>query len=490
MTIVDIVTGATAARGHRLRRLAATFDRPTARMIADAFAAAEIVVVILAALIAKLIYFEAVFDGSPPLEPYLMAGAAGGLLAAYTLRSRQLSTPSALYKGLQNWLLIISALATSFLMLIAAAYVLKISAAYSRGWVFCWFVLTVAFVLAWRAASRRVLRRLTAAGYVSRRIAVVISKSMPAAFAEPFAETEEARLAGLHVVRTAEAGSGEGIEGMLAEDLREVVLAGKGSNLDDIVINSEGFTQDQTKAILRELSILPVDIWLSTSAIDCGVPFNKFDRLGAVGVLQVRAKPIYGWGFVAKGCLDYVLAAIGLFVLAPLLAIIALAIKIDSPGSVLFRQRRQGYNEREITVLKFRTMSVAEDGPSVEQARRNDARITRVGRFLRGSSLDELPQLINVLRGEMSLVGPRPHALAHDAYYRARIQNYASRFRVKPGITGLAQVRGLRGETQSVGMMQQRVEADLEYIDTWSLALDLRILALTPLFGFLSKNAY
>jgi Undecaprenyl-phosphate glucose phosphotransferase len=489
MTIVNFTDETAAARGHRVRGLAAIFDRPTARMTADSLAAFEIVLVCVAALIARSIYFELAFGDMPPIEPYLIAGMAGGLSVAYILRSRQLSTSSVFYKGLQHWLHIVGAVTTGFLLLIAAAYVLKISATYSRGWVFFWYGLALVFVLMWRATSRRILRELTAAGYVGRRIAVVSNKAMPAALAETFAVTEEARLTGFHFVTADAQRAGDPVAGLHIDDLWELMQAGKANNLDDIVINSEGFTPAQTKAILRELSILPVDIWLSTSAIDCGVPFHKLDRLGTVGVLQVRAKPIYGWGFVAKGCLDYVLAAIGLFVLAPLLAAIAIAVKWDSPGPVLFRQRRQGYNEREITVLKFRTMSVLEDGPKIEQVKPNDARITRIGRVLRGSSLDELPQLINVLRGEMSLVGPRPHALAHDAYYRAQIQNYASRFRVKPGITGLAQIRGFRGETQTVGKMQQRVEADLEYIDTWSLARDLRILALTPLFGFVGKNA-
>jgi putative colanic acid biosynthesis UDP-glucose lipid carrier transferase len=168
---------------------------------------------------------------------------------------------------------------------------------------------------------------------------------------------------------------------------------------------------------------------------------------------------------------------------------IALAIKLDSRGPVLFRQRRHGYNHRVIDVYKFRTMTVAEDGDRVEQARKNDPRVTRFGKFLRKSSLDELPQLFNVLKGEMSLVGPRPHALAHNQHYRERLDRYANRHCVKPGMTGWAQIKGFRGPTEDAEKMRKRVQMDLYYIENWSLWLDFKILALTPFVGFINRNA-
>jgi putative colanic acid biosynthesis UDP-glucose lipid carrier transferase len=182
---------------------------------------------------------------------------------------------------------------------------------------------------------------------------------------------------------------------------------------------------------------------------------------------------------------------VALVVFAPLLLAIALAIRLDGPGPVLFRQKRYGFANNEFTVFKFRTMRhrPAEE-PDVPQARRQDPRITRVGAFLRRTSLDELPQLINVLRGDMSLVGPRPHAVAHNVQYAQIIDDYLSRHRVKPGITGWAQINGLRGETDTPEKMRARVEHDLYYIDNWSLMLDIKILLLTPLRGFVNKNAY
>ena len=185
------------------------------------------------------------------------------------------------------------------------------------------------------------------------------------------------------------------------------------------------------------------------------------------------------------------IAALLLILLLPVFAIIALAIKLDSQGPVFFRQKRYGFNNNPITVFKFRTMFTgpAEES-SVPQARRNDPRVTRLGALLRRSSLDELPQLFNVLRGEMSLVGPRPHAVAHNEQYAKVIDDYLSRHRVKPGITGWAQINGLRGETDTPDKMRRRVQYDLYYIDNWSLFFDLKILLLTPFVGFVNRNAY
>jgi exopolysaccharide biosynthesis polyprenyl glycosylphosphotransferase len=193
---------------------------------------------------------------------------------------------------------------------------------------------------------------------------------------------------------------------------------------------------------------------------------------------------------IAKRLLDVLGAGLGLLLLAPVFFAISAAICIDSPGPVFFRQKRGGFNGRVFHILKFRTMRVLEDGPCISQATRDDDRVTRVGRFLRHSSLDELPQLINVLRGAMSLVGPRPHALAHDNEYRSLISGYPFRQYVKPGMTGWAQVNGFRGETPTVACMKRRVDLDLWYARNWSLWLDLRILFSTCGEVCRSRNAF
>jgi putative colanic acid biosynthesis UDP-glucose lipid carrier transferase len=191
-----------------------------------------------------------------------------------------------------------------------------------------------------------------------------------------------------------------------------------------------------------------------------------------------------------KRALDVVLAALLLVFIAPLLIVVAILILIDSRGPAFFVQRRTGFEGETINVLKFRTMTVLENGDEVRHAARQDDRVTRIGRFLRRSSIDELPQLVNVIKGEMSLVGPRPHALAHDAYYGALLPQYARRFRARPGITGLAQVSGLRGEIRSLAYMEERVSLDNAYIERWSMMLDLQILARTAAVAAFQSSAY
>jgi exopolysaccharide biosynthesis polyprenyl glycosylphosphotransferase len=194
------------------------------------------------------------------------------------------------------------------------------------------------------------------------------------------------------------------------------------------------------------------------------------------------------WSGDPKRALDILFSGCGLVVVAPLLVVIALLIRLDSPGPALFRQTRKGLNGSPFRIYKFRTMRVQEDGPVVRQATRNDARVTRLGRWLRRTSIDELPQLINVLRGEMSLVGPRPHALAHDDYYAQKISTYTARFAVRPGITGWAQVNGARGETPRIPDMERRVELDLVYVQNASMWLYLKILVRTVLFEMVPRK--
>lgn len=192
----------------------------------------------------------------------------------------------------------------------------------------------------------------------------------------------------------------------------------------------------------------------------------------------------------AKRLTDIVGAGLGLLILLPFLALIAVLIVLESPGPVFFRQRRTGRDGEVFVIYKFRTMRVMEDGPEIIQASRDDHRVTRIGRFLRRSSIDELPQLINVLKGEMSLVGPRPHALAHDVYYSSMVSDYNLRFYAKPGITGLAQVEGLRGEVRDIHHMQARINRDLAYIENWSWTMDARILVLTVTSAPFHTTAY
>jgi putative colanic acid biosysnthesis UDP-glucose lipid carrier transferase len=206
-----------------------------------------------------------------------------------------------------------------------------------------------------------------------------------------------------------------------------------------------------------------------------------------VSVFETPFLGVDGW---LKRVEDLALLCLILIPALPAMALVALGVKLTSPGPVLFRQRRYGLNGNVVEVIKFRTMTVLEDGDSVPQARLGDRRVTRFGAFLRRTSLDELPQLYNVLRGQMSVVGPRPHAVAHNEQYRKLVSGYMLRHKVKPGITGWAQVNGWRGETDTLDKMQKRVDCDLYYIRNWSMWLDLKIVLLTVLRGFVGKTAY
>jgi undecaprenyl-phosphate galactose phosphotransferase/putative colanic acid biosynthesis UDP-glucose lipid carrier transferase len=212
--------------------------------------------------------------------------------------------------------------------------------------------------------------------------------------------------------------------------------------------------------------------------------------IGLAKTVELKREPLRLQERVLKRVFDSLVASAALVVLSPMLFAIAVLIKLDSRGPVLFRQTRVGFNGRTFRILKFRTMKTLDDGSVIRQATRGDDRVTQIGRWLRATSADELPQLINVLLGDMSLVGPRPHAVAHDSQYDLAIANYAARHRVKPGITGWAQVCGYRGETPTVDLMLKRVEHDLWYIDHWSFWLDAMILLRTTIALMRPQNAY
>jgi putative colanic acid biosynthesis UDP-glucose lipid carrier transferase len=216
----------------------------------------------------------------------------------------------------------------------------------------------------------------------------------------------------------------------------------------------------------------------------------RSSELNGIPVVAMCETPFYGYRGLTKRLIDVGVSIAFLVLASPLLLAIALLVKLSSPGPVVFRQRRYGLDGQEIMVYKFRTMFVTEDGGQIRQASRTDSRITPVGRFLRRYSLDELPQFINVLQGRMSLVGPRPHAVAHNEQYRTLIKGYMVRHKVRPGITGLAQINGARGETSTLEAMEARIKLDLEYLRGWSPALDLKILALTFIKIFSDDKAY
>jgi putative colanic acid biosynthesis UDP-glucose lipid carrier transferase len=272
--------------------------------------------------------------------------------------------------------------------------------------------------------------------------------------------------------------------------IAKAISAVRGSNIEEIIIGADLDHWSGLRELVAELRILPLPVNLVPVGAASDLLQLQSHKIGDTITVELQRGPRTLLERGVKRTIDLVVAGLALLLLLPLFVMTAIAIKLDSPGPVIFRQRRSGFNGRQFQIMKFRTMSVLEDGETVVQAQPNDARITRVGSWLRRTSIDELPQLFNVLQGNMSLVGPRPHALAHDDEFTSVVAKYAYRHHVKPGITGWAQINGFRGQTTTVGDIEKRIELDLWYIDNWSLTLDLRIAVMTAIRVVQGENAY
>ena len=367
-----------------------------------------------------------------------------------------------------------------FLLLLG--YAAKVSAVYSRLIVLFWFVATPLLLCLWRLILRRLLMALRAEGRNSRSAAIVGTGDLArrvagAVLASPGSGL---RLLGCYDDEAPRGSDPVGagataVQGTVAD----LLARARAGEVDHVYLALPVSQEERIVRITRDLADTPARLYLVPDFMFLDLLHARWTSLHSLPVISVYDGALTGGQHMVKRIEDVVLGSLFLVAAAlPLLAI-ALAIRLTTRGPVLFRQHRYGIDGRPITVWKFRTMTVAEDGADVVQARPGDARVTPIGRFLRRFSLDELPQLFNVLAGHMSLVGPRPHAVAHNEQYRRLIHGYMLRHRVKPGVTGLAQVNGCRGETDTVEKMQRRIDYDLEYLRTWSLMLDLRILART-----------
>lgn len=264
----------------------------------------------------------------------------------------------------------------------------------------------------------------------------------------------------------------------------------RSSDIEEIVVGADPNFWPELSEILAGLRVLPIPVNFVPTGITSQILRQPIRNFGSAICIELQRGPLTSTDLVLKRSIDVVISGLALFALLPLLAIVAVAIKLDSPGPILFRQQRCGFNGRRFAIRKFRTMTVLEEGSTVVQAQFADKRVTRLGTWLRRTSIDELPQLLNVLDGTMSLVGPRPHAVAHDNQFDKAVRNYAFRRRVKPGLTGWAQIKGCRGPTPTSAAVEERVSHDLWYIENWSFMLDLVILMKTPVEILRGRNAY
>ncbi len=429
--------------------------------------------------------------GVPFDDPYVALAAIAALLCALFMRPVLSQTQKAFTS---SWT-IAGQIAIAWFFVVAAllllGYATKISAFYSRRALFAWFVLTPLLVLVVVLALRQWTGRFLLASGHARSVVVVGANRVSQRLIHDLRQHPQLGLAfkGLFDDRNADR-LGELALPEIRGRFADIAAYVRTHRIDVIFIATPFRHLERTEKLLTELQDTTASIYFVPDVFVFDLIQSRTTDLNGIPIVALRETPFMGWQGLAKRASDVVMASLILVGAAPFLVVIGLAIKLSSRGSVIFKQRRYGLDGEEIIVYKFRTMTVSEDGSSVEQTTKNDPRVTPVGRFLRKYSLDELPQLINVLQGGMSLVGPRPHAVAHNEAYRRLITGYMVRHKMVPGITGLAQVSGCRGETATIEDMKRRVEYDVQYLQHWSFMLDLRILARTLTIWFRDHNAY
>jgi Undecaprenyl-phosphate glucose phosphotransferase len=377
--------------------------------------------------------------------------------------------------------------------LLALAFLAQITVIYSRGWILLFYGLTVCALLALRYLYVRMTVLGSKAGLISAQRVFLVGS---ARHVEGFVTRYEPQTFGVNIIgghfltQLEAAASPQARDQALARDLEQVISDARVLQPEAILLVMPWHDTDLIDRCADALLKLPVEIHLGPEHILDRFEQVQLLKIGPISRLQLRRMPLSGLELLEKRAFDLLFASVALLLLTPLLVAAAVLIKLDSPGPVFFLQRRYGFNQKPFQIIKLRSMRSCEDGPVVSQAKKDDPRVTRVGRWLRRWSIDEVPQLFNVIKGDMSLVGPRPHALSHDREFERRISTYARRHNVKPGITGWAQIHGLRGETDTDEKMRHRVEHDLYYIDNWSVLLDLQILIRTVISPASYRNAY
>jgi|ERR1700688_3705821 len=405
--------------------------------------------------------------------------ALGKIREIYTL-PELLNLKSQINKITIKWVVV-------FLFLTAVAFTMKVGGDFSRGATISFAISGLAALIGARVAWRIFLADgLAVRRFSSRKIVLIAEQA--SAVDSGLLETliRHGLQPAQHFVLPANRNDAKRRKDVIAHAISSI----RGSNIEEIVISADLNHWSELKNLLSELRMIPLPV----NFVPAG-PVSELFKLsshtiGDTVTIELQSAPRTLLERLAKRIVDVVFAGTALILSLPILLITAIAIKLDSPGPIIFRQWRCGFNGRPFQILKFRTMSVLEDGETIVQARRNDPRVTWIGKLLRRTSLDELPQLLNVLQGSMSIVGPRPHAMAHDNEFDKLIANYAYRHHVKPGLTGWAQVNGNRGPTRTVAAIDRRIQFDLWYIDNWNIALDLKIILMTVIAILRGENAH
>ncbi|MDG4812235.1 undecaprenyl-phosphate glucose phosphotransferase [Hydrogenovibrio sp. 3SP14C1] len=425
-------------------------------------------------------------------DRYIVLGMLGGLIfvtAAQMVGIYQNWRGRPIFNSIQ---LIIKAWIITWAFLIILAFLLKDSENFSRGVLLIWATLTLVSLIGYRFLIRIALIYFRTKGFNNRKIAIVgagkvgqhlaqVVNSNPwlgyqiIGFYDDNPNLTNQKIDNLPILGTSS----------------EIFKASQQGRFDELYICLPLRAESRIKQLLNQLTDSAIIVKFIPDLFTFDLMHAKWTDLKGIPIVSVFDTPLSSTtARILKRSEDVILSFIILILISPVLLSIAITIKLTSTGPIIFKQKRYGLNGEEIKVYKFRSMTTQDNGPVVNQATKNDIRITPLGGFLRRTSLDELPQFINVLQGKMSIVGPRPHAIAHNEEYRQLIPKYMQRHLVKPGITGWAQINGWRGETDTLEKMEKRVEYDLHYINNWSLWLDTKIIVLTVFKGFINKNAY
>jgi Undecaprenyl-phosphate glucose phosphotransferase len=483
-TAAESATGVAAASSRPLLADGRRWRLPIAYgSIASAALGIDLALILGSATFAEAIYHQIPDEFAGEYSHTLAAAIFVAILFVAAMRVQKLYSPTRLMVWEDQARAVLGAWCGAFLILASGVFSWGVSHDLSRGDVLLFWASGVVALLAHRAAWRFALPRALESGALRGRtiVSLACEERVPPEFTEDL--TRHGYHAAAHFqISESEEDCGEVIE--------NVISLCRSSDIQEVMLFVDPEHMSNVRWIARRLRVLPLPVTL--------VPFGTlallFQRtrydLGDTVAIELQRAALSPAEQAVKRAIDIVLSGVGLVILSPILIAAAIAVRLDSPGPALFRQTRHGFNGRPFRIFKFRTMTVMEDGGVIQQAQKSDKRVTRVGKWLRRYSVDELPQLLNVFIGDMSLVGPRPHASAHERHFTSAIEKYAFRHHMKSGITGWAQVHGARGETDTLEKMQRRVELDIWYINNWSIWLDFSIMVRTVLVVFTGDNAH
>ena len=481
---------------ERLRRAAAEPAAPAVSrvVIAGVVRGIETALIVLTGV---AIYFLYIVRNVGAQPGYLAVTVGVAAMAIVVFQSLHVFSAPAFRHPTRALFRIAGGWTVAFLVVFAGMFFLKLDGALSRVWMATWFLVGFGALAVERVMLAQFVALLVSAGRLQQRAVIVGGGAIGADLLRELGKNDEAEVQMLGVFDDrSDERSPNTVEGYpKLGNVDDLVDFARSTRVDLVIFALPISAEQRILQMLRKLWVLPIDIRLAAHANRLRFRPRSYSYVGKVPVLDLFDKPMADWDIVIKQAFDRIAGALALVALSPVFAATALAIKLDSPGPVFFKQKRYGFNNELIEVFKFRSMYADQLDPTAAKlVTRDDPRVTRVGRFIRKTSIDELPQLINVVfKGDLSLVGPRPHAVhakAADRQYDEVVDGYFARHRVKPGITGWAQVNGWRGETDTQEKIQQRVEHDLYYIENWSILLDLYILAITPISLLKSDNAY